>query len=182
MPPTAEQIRDQVERAARARALRDAFIAAFGVRKAKWSAHNLARMLNASGHTREVIAAARAILGKLGLGDGQCERPYYQWICTSGVFDHGEMWSFAGLPSILVGHPYQIGDDERDALGRLDRLGGFRVAIDDRPSYYGFGTHHVRVELVGARKPFTPIPSTPKTRAYARAARAAFSEAFGEAK
>ena len=56
---------------------------------------------------------------------------------------------------------------------------GSTVAVDDRPGYYGFGTHHVRVEVREVRRPYEKPPSTRKTRRAARAARKAFGEEFG---
>jgi hypothetical protein len=114
----------------------------------------------------------RGILGALGLGDAP-------WLEQGGVFDHGELWSRFGVPSLVTGHPYQIGDDEAALLAELGRYPTLRVGVDDRPSYYGFGTHHVRVELPEPRRPFAKPPSTAKTRSAARAARRAFEEAFG---
>jgi hypothetical protein len=60
------------------------------------------------------------------------------------------------------------------ALARFPTL---RIGLDDRPSYYGFGTRHVRIEAVSPRRPFRVPPMTESTRAYARRARRAFAEA-----
>lgn len=145
----------------------------FGARVIQWSGYNLSRMLNLTGERPARVAGMRELLKILGLA-GISQR----WIGMGGVFDHGVFWSRAGNPWALVGHPYDVDDDERTWLAELARYPMLRVSVDDRPSYYGFGTHHVRVELAEARRPFTSLPSTPKTRAAARAARKAFAEAF----
>jgi hypothetical protein len=65
-----------------------------------------------------------------------------------------------GKPLLLVGHPYGVNDFERRLLAALAQFTTLRVAIDDRPNYYGFGTNHVRVELAEVRRPFTAMRST----------------------
>ena len=95
------------------------------------------------------------------------------------MFDHGECWGRGGKPLILVGHPYQVGEEGRVLLAALARFGGLTVAVDDRPGYYGFGTHHGRVGVREARRPYEKPPSTYKTRKAARAARNAFEDEFG---
>jgi hypothetical protein len=94
-----------------------------------------------------------------------------------GIWDHGTLWSRNGEPAVLVGHPYPcaVSDEDRRLLAELGRFGTLKVALDDRPSFYGFGTHHIRVELVEPRGPFARPPATRKTRAALRAARKAFA-------
>jgi hypothetical protein len=143
--------------------LRDDFALAFGVRECRWSDHNLSRLLNATGERPERVKEMRAIIGRL----------------ESRVFDHDEMWARGRVPMILVGHPYQIEPEHRAALAYLARtFPTIRVSVDDRPSYYGFGTHHVRVELVTVARPFLlrNPPATYRTRQAASAARKAFTE------
>lgn len=153
--------------------LRSAFAAEFSVRPVKWSARNLSVMLRRTGEPPGRLAELRDLLGALGL-DQRGAR--YSWITTGGVFDHGEFWGRAGIPQMIVGHPYDVGDRERGWLADLARFTTLSVRLDDRPSYYGFGTHHVRVALAEVRSPFPSVPSTPGTRAYARRARRAFAE------
>lgn len=62
-------------------------------------------------------------------------------------------------------------------LSELDRSGTLLAVADGRESHYGFGTHHVRIELVEPLRPFGTIRSTARTRAARRAAIAAFTEA-----
>ncbi|MBV8557639.1 MAG: hypothetical protein JO116_18915, partial [Planctomycetaceae bacterium] len=71
------------------------------------------------------------------------------------VFDHETMWGRRGIPTTLVGDPYQIGADERALLAELARHPTLAVAVDDRLSFYyparlvdgqrRGGTHHVRI-------------------------------------
>jgi len=132
-------------------------------------------MLRRTGERPERIAEMRAILGRLGLGS---DRNSSGWIYTNGVFDHGEMFSIGGIPRVLVGHPYGIDADEYRLLAELRRFTVLRVGVDDRPSYYGFGSNHVRVELAEPIRPFAVPWTTRATRAYKRAARKALAEAF----
>lgn len=161
----------ELNRAAEGRA---AFVRKFGAGAIKWSGPNLSRLLRLTGERPKRLREMRSFLSVLGL-DCACPR----WLSRGGVFDHGEMWERDGHPWAVVGHPYFLDDDKRGLLAALARYPMLRVGVDDRPSYYGFGTHHVRVELAEVRRPFSPFPSTPKTRAAAREARRAFAEAFG---
>lgn len=169
-PPSLAYL-EQVRTAER---LRTEFAAEFRVRPIKWSGHNLARMLRLTGESPARVAEMRSILGALGMGDPRCS-----WIAAAGIFDHGEAWGRDRVPRYFVGHPYQVGDEQRSLLARLSRFNALIVHIDDRPSYYGFGTHHVRVELAGRRRPWMEMPATPWTRKAARLARRAFLEEFG---
>jgi len=137
-------------------------------------------MLRLTGEPPARVAEMRRILESLGLDDAGCGRP---WIAQHGLWDHGELWARSGRPVLLVGHPYELSVEQATLLVELRRrFRGLRVAVDDRPSHHGFGTRHVRVELVEVRRPFDSrsVPSIRATRAYARAARAAFAEAFAE--
>lgn len=144
------------------------FADALGVRQYKWSRHNLMKMLRATGETPERVAEMAAILGDLGMGDLGMGQAYYRWISPDGVWDHGAMWGRDGMPRVVVGHPYRVGDRERARLDELARFTTLEVAVDDRPSYYGHGTHHVRVELAEVRQPYGKLASTPATRAIGR--------------
>jgi len=153
---------------------RAAFARDFGAGEIKWGGRNLSRLLRMTGERPQRVGEMRSFLSVLGL---DCDSA--RWVSRGGVFDHGEMWGRGGEPWAVVGHPYRIDDDKRGLIADLARFPMLRVSVDDRPSYYGFGTHHVRVELVEVRSPFKPYPSTPKTRAAAREARKAFAEVFG---
>jgi hypothetical protein len=148
---------------------RDVFAYEFGVSRMKWSAHHVSRLLRLTGERPQRVAEMREILGHLGLGSAS-------WAGIGGVFDHGELWGRARTPMMLVGHPYGIDAREHMLLAELARFSTLRVNVDDRPSYYGHGTNHVRVELAEVRRPFVKPPSTQKTRKAARAARRAFAE------
>jgi hypothetical protein len=154
--------------------LRETFVTEFGVREQAWSPHNLSRFLRLTGERPERVAEMRAILGWLGLGSNSASCG--GWLNMDGVFDHGEMWGRGGRPLMLVGHPYNIYTEQRGLLAELGCFGGLRVNVDDRPSHYGFGTHHVRVELVEARRPYAVPPSTRKTQVVARQFRRALEE------
>ncbi len=164
-------------RLASAARLRADFAQDFGAREIRWSGYNLSRLLRLTGERPARVAEMRSVLDALGLA-GISQR----WIGMGGAFDHGVFWGRGGKPWALVGHPYPygFGPDERALLADLARFPTLLVRVDDRPSYYGFGTHHVRVELAEVRRPFTPFPSTARTRAAARAARQAFAEAFDD--
>ena len=143
----------------------------YGAREANFSSYCLARMLRATGERPSRVAEMKALLCELGLGDPR-------WITTGGVFRHGSFWAVAGLPRILVGEPYHLTVDERAKLATLARFPVLSISIDDRPSCYGFGTHHVRIEVRHPQKPFKAPRATRATRAYAHAARRAFAQEF----
>lgn len=159
---------------------RDAFAHEFAARDVRWSGHNVSRMLRLTGERPARVEEMRAILDTLASDSGTWRAKAGPWFGTGGVFDHGEMWGRGGKPVMLVGHPYGISDEARERLAALARFPGLVVGVDDRPSYYGHGTHHVRVALAEVRRPYEKFPSTPKTRKAACAARRAFAEAFGE--
>jgi hypothetical protein len=150
---------------------RDAFAYDYAVAEMRWSSRNVSRMLRLTGERPERVKAMRWLLGELGMD-------HSSWAGIGGVFDHGELWGRARTPLMLVGHPYGIDDDERTLLAELARFGPLRVSVDDRPSYYGHRTNHVRVELTEVRRPFAKPPSTWKTRIAACAARRAFAAEF----
>ena len=138
-----------------------------------WSGHNLSRLLRSTGERPERVNELRAILSALGGGGSRFAG---KW----GAFDHGKLWGRDRKPLMITGAPYQITNDERELLGMLARFGTIRVAVDDMPSDYGYGTHHVRIEVINPVRPFTRFPSTQKTRTASRLARRAFAEAFAE--
>ncbi len=142
-------------------------------RQYAYSAFNVGRLLNATGERPSRIAEMWAILVDLGMNDRR-------WVEPCEVFSHGEVWGVDGQPRIILGHPFDISPRQVEWLGNLGRYPALRVGVDDRPSHYGFGTHHVRVELVEPRPKFRVLKSTRKTRAYAHAARRAFAEEFGQ--
>jgi hypothetical protein len=150
--------------------LRTGFLLHHGVTPALWSQHNVSRLLRQTGERPERVVEMRSILGWLGMGDRR-------WPHTGGIFDHGELFARNGKPVMIVGHPYGIDCSEWGLLTVLATYTTLRVSVDDEPGYYGFGTHHVRIELVEVLRPFKPMPATPKTRAAHRAARKAFAEA-----
>jgi hypothetical protein len=131
--------------------------------------------LNLTGERPARVAEMRVILRMLGMG------PDPHWPTHGGVFDHGEFWARSGKPWAVVGHPYGIDTVERELLSTLGRFTpALRVSVNDRPSYYGFGTDHVRIELTEPRRPWTTFPATRKTRAVAREFRKALTDAFLE--
>jgi hypothetical protein len=153
--------------------LRAHFAYDFRAREINWSAWNLVRLLRLTGERPQRVAEMRAILDGLGLA-GASQRSIMKY----GAFDHGTLWGRDGKPWALVGAPYDVDSTMRGWFAVLTRYSGLKVSVDDRPGLHGLGTHHVRVELVEARRPFKLIPSTDKTRQAARAARRAFAEAF----
>jgi hypothetical protein len=156
----------------RVASLRDQFALNLDVRPMRWSSYNVSRMLRLTGERPERVKAMRRLLGDLGMG-------HASWAGIGGVFDHGELWGRDRTPLMIVGHPYQIDADERAYITELARFSMLRVNVDDRVSYYGFGTHHVRIGLAEVRRPFAKPPSTYKTRSAALAARRAFAEEMG---
>lgn len=153
--------------------LHDAFAQDFRATPCQWSGHNLTRMLRATGEPPARVAHYRTALERLGIGTDR-EVPA-QW----GVFDHGDFWARDGVPSIIVGHPYGISDEQRALLHVLARVPGLRVGVDDRPSYYGHGSNHVRIELTEARPPRNAPRIPPQTGADKYLAWVAFCEEFG---
>jgi hypothetical protein len=142
--------------------LQEQFVIEHSAYPLRWSAHNLSRLLNLTGERPARVAEMRAILGALGMG------PEGRWPAPGGVFDHGEFWARSGKPWAIVGHPYGVAPAERELLSTLARFTPrLRVNVNDRPSYYGFGSDHVRIELTEPRRPWTTFPATPKTRSAA---------------
>lgn len=139
----------------------------------KWSGRNLTILLRSTGERPQRLDEMRELLGWLGLGESRT------WPGPGGVFDHGEMWARSGRAVALVGHPYQITADERVWLAELARYPTLRVAVDDEPSYYGYRTHHVRVEVIAPCRPFVRGVSSRTTRQAAHRARRAFAEEWG---
>ena len=134
----------------------------------------MGRLLRAMGERPARVEEMWSILGGLGMG------PRRAWPSPGGIFDHGTIWGRLGIPTTIVGDPYQIDADERALLAGLARHPTLAVAVDDRLSfYYPGGTHHVRIWVPEPRKPFDPGPATYKTRRAARAARQAFAEEVG---
>jgi hypothetical protein len=163
---------------------RAAFAREFGVRRVRWSYCGFTRLLRATGERPARVDEMRSLLGALGaehwgpnpnhLGRSS---GFYRTVTIGGCWDHGELWSRSGCPSIVVGHPYQISDEQRALLAELaTRFPGLRVAVDDRPGHHIARTHHVRVELVERRQPWKPFPATYRTREVARAFRKALVE------
>ena len=70
-----------------------------------------------------------------------------QTLYYGGAFDHGDFWGRDGAPVMMVGAPYTINERERAQLEALAQFSTLHVAVDDRPSIYGSGTHHVRIAL-----------------------------------
>ena len=80
---------------------RQTFANHFGVRRIKWSRHNLIRLLNKTGEPPERIRKLRGLLDLLGMNSAAGRH----WIGCRGLWDHGAMWSKNGQPCIVVGHP-----------------------------------------------------------------------------
>jgi hypothetical protein len=162
-PPTNAPTPRVSDPAALARLQAD-FARDFGVKEVKWTDRNEARFVRSTGERPERAAELRDILHELGAWGG-------------GVFDHCTMWGRKGQPCVCIGHPYSVGREDWELLRALPVwFPSLRCAVDDRPSFYGHGTHHVRIELIDPRAPFKPLPATHKTRAAARKAREVFSE------
>lgn len=154
--------------------LRAEFAADLDVVPWRWSGHTIARLIRSTGEWPARLAEIRHALFWLGLGD--CRR----YPSRGGAFDHGTLWGRSRAPLWIVGHPYHITADQIALLVHLAvTFPTLTVAVDDRPSFYGFGTRHVRVGVPEPRRPFdrTQPLSTRWTRGRARAARRAFAEA-----
>ena len=137
------------------RAARDRFAEDFNARPIRWGGWNLARLLRSTGERPARVAELRAALGALGLGD-------WRWPEQRGVFDHAEAWGRQGRPWCLVGHPYSLDDREREELARLAReFPTLCVSVDDRASHYGFGSHHVRIEVPSPLRPWSREDAPP---------------------
>ena len=166
--PRTKDLRRSLESVERQHRDRAAFAADLGLSEFAWRGSHVSRLLRLTGERPDRVAELWQILGALGLGSGR-------WISAGGVFDHGTCWGRAGVPVAIVGHPYRLGGDERALLATLANYPTLAVAVDDRPSFYGHGTHHVRIWLPAPRTPFQRGVSTTRTRAAARAARQAFA-------
>ena len=167
MPKTAQDPA-YVAYLAEKKALRERFALDFGAERRDWSDHAFARLLNSTGERPARVAELRALLGKLDSGGTSLH---------GGAFDHRDFWYRGGKPWAAVGHPYDVTEAHREAIARIARtFPTVRLSIDDRPSYYGFGTNHVRFEVPTLFPRWVKVPSTRKTRQVARDARKAFAE------
>jgi hypothetical protein len=126
---------------------KDQFAASYNMREYKWSSHSLSRFLNRTGEDPVRIKVMRSIIAGLCGGEQRSIR-YYPILYRGGVFDHGDFWGRDGAPVMMVGAPYTINDREKAGLDALVQFQSLAVAVDDRPSLYGSGTHHVRIALV----------------------------------
>src|SRR5262245_37571824 len=72
-PPAESARQEAAYRAAlaEARRLRAEFAAEFGVRKCRWSRHNLMRMLNRTGEPPARVAELRGLFARLGIGESR---------------------------------------------------------------------------------------------------------------
>ena len=105
------------------------FLRAHGVREYKNSHWNVMRLLRSAGADRETCKDVADWIGVYGALDGP--------------FDHGRIFGRDGVPTILVGHPYQLTIADQ-VLIRAIRSMGFFVGVNGR-SFYGFGTLQVLV-------------------------------------
>lgn len=142
----------------------------FGAVRVRWSDYNLSRLLRLTGERpARVDEMRRMVLGLCG--------PRFKWLSPVGVLDHGEFWGRRGRPWAIVSHPYHLDPGQRAAISELGRFTPrLKVSVDDRPSHYGFGTHHVRLEVPEPRTPYRKPPSTHKTRAVSAAFRRALAD------
>lgn len=146
---------------ARAEALRESFAEEHEATAIRFSSYNISRLLRSTGERPDRVDEAWEFLIALGMdGAGGKQSP-----TQLGVFDHGVVWARWGRPWAITGHPYQITDLHRFTLTTLGRtFPTLKVAIDDRPSFYGFGSHHVRIEVPKPRRPYTVPLATRQTQ------------------
>lgn len=157
----------------RAEALRKAFAIEMEATEIRFSAHNISRLLRSSGERPERIDEAWEFLIALGM-DGAGGKQYPAQL---GVFDHATVWARAGRPWAIVGHPYQISDLHRFTLATMGRtFPTIKVSIDDRASFYGFGTRHIRIEVPQPRRAYTVPLATRQTKEIKRLFRSALQE------
>jgi hypothetical protein len=136
---------DYGEREIAAAIEKDRFGREFRVREFQWSAHHLTRLLKRTGEDPERVKEMIQIVARLC---GGLEGPRYcKTLDRGGAFDHGDFWGRDGAPVMMVGAPYTINERGRAQLEALAQFSTLHVAVDDRPSIYGSGTHHVRIAL-----------------------------------
>lgn len=117
------------------------FAADFAVSRIRWTELNLTRLTRSAEPDRDAAAELRRLISRLS-GDAQG-----RWFYNGGVFDRGELWGRRGRPWAIVAHPYQISAEQQELLDKVASCPGFTVRVDDRPSHYGPGTRHLRVQL-----------------------------------
>lgn len=157
----------------RAEALRIAFAREMEATTIRWSTYNVTRLLRSTGERPERVDEAWGFLMELGMGPDARRA----WPTQSGAFDHGVLWARGGRPWAIVGAPYELSSAHRFLLETLGRsFPTIRVAIDDRPSYYGFGTCHVRIEVPEPRRPYCKPLATRATQTIKRQFAAALRE------
>jgi hypothetical protein len=135
--------------------MRAAFMGRHALKNFKLSGRSLVRMARSAGADGATVAAIR---GRFTYGHGT----YLQW--SGPTSDHLEMMGPDGRLLVLVSHPYPEPRKDCPDL-ELFRRAGLRVVIEGKDrSWYGFGTHHVRIEhpaFSGQVARPAPAPSRP---------------------
>jgi hypothetical protein len=131
--------------------LRLRFRSEFGLRPAAWTSPNYKKFLdNVSRGNSAVRAAVKGTLASLGLqvkaGTGLVPD-------EGGIFVESEFWSKDDFITTLVAHPVRITNENLIRLKELSIIDGVDVKIDDRESYGGHGSHHVRISVAGLKSP-----------------------------
>lgn len=146
-------------------AKRQAFMGRHRLRDYKLSGRHLMKMVLTSGGDKAAVDRVR-------------ERFTYSYGCSlrwhGPTWDHLEMMGRGGQALVMVSHPYSIDDEGRRDIS-LFRAAGLRVVIGVQGwSWYGYGTHQVRVEHP-AFSGEVDCPATPRieTHREARILRAA---------
>jgi hypothetical protein len=114
------------------------FAARYGVRPYANTRSSVVCILRAGGAPQ---AEVRRVLDEIG-----------PWGALSGPFDHGEVWGHTGRPTMLVGHPYNLGM-HLEIFWDLVQI-GLEVRTDGE-LYYGFGTYQALVLIRDAGHPWS---------------------------
>lgn len=121
--------------------MKDEFAARHGVREFKFSVRNVGRLLRSAGASADLANPVYRSPRGLRWCDALFRSEFLM------AFDHRDLWGRDGLPTMMVGHPYDETEQHRDIYDAIRSLG--LVVETGGESYYGYGTYQVLVRRPG---------------------------------